>query len=104
MKKVKQFFKTEDSTIQGICVCCDINKQTNIGKNAKGLTIYSPLCDSCRKRPYVRHKKDICERCGFIPEHKIQLDVHHIDSDHTNNDPTNLQTLCSNCHRLEHLQ
>ncbi len=30
-----------------------------------------------------------------------QLDVDHIDEDHDNNDSNNLQTLCSNCHRLK---
>jgi 5-methylcytosine-specific restriction endonuclease McrA len=43
----------------------------------------------------------VCERCGFIPEHLAQLDVHHKDHNHNNNEPTNLQTLCANCHRLD---
>jgi 5-methylcytosine-specific restriction endonuclease McrA len=54
-----------------------------------------------KKKPYRKHKKDICERCGFIPEYSIQLDVDHIDGNHHNNDETNLQTLCANCHRLK---
>jgi 5-methylcytosine-specific restriction endonuclease McrA len=29
-----------------------------------------------------------------------QLDAHHVDGNHENNDPTNIQTLCANCHRL----
>jgi hypothetical protein len=41
-----------------------------------------------------------CERCKFQPEHQCQLDVHHIDGNHANNDPVNLMTLCANCHRL----
>jgi 5-methylcytosine-specific restriction endonuclease McrA len=59
------------------------------------------MCDGCLKRPYTRHKKDKCERCGFVPEHRCQLDVDHIDGDHSNNDPANLQTICANCHRLK---
>jgi 5-methylcytosine-specific restriction endonuclease McrA len=31
----------------------------------------------------------------------VQLDVDHIDGDHTNNELNNLQTLCANCHRLK---
>lgn len=54
-------------------------------------------------RPYLAHKKDSCERCGFEPEHEGQLDVDHVDGDHSNNDPSNLQTLCANCHRLKTL-
>jgi len=33
--------------------------------------------------------------------HHTQLDVDHIDGDHRNNDPANLQTLCKNCHVLK---
>lgn len=40
-------------------------------------------------------------RCGFIPEHPVQLDVDHIDGNGRNDDPENLQTLCANCHRLK---
>jgi hypothetical protein len=55
-----------------------------------------------RRRPYLSHKRSTCDRCGFVPEHPCQLDVHHIDEDHSNNDPENLGTLCSNCHRFLH--
>lgn len=51
--------------------------------------------------PYSVHKKDLCQKCGFLPVHKSQLDVDHIDGDRFNNDPNNLQTLCANCHRLK---
>jgi 5-methylcytosine-specific restriction endonuclease McrA len=51
--------------------------------------------------PYAVHKKDACEKCGFIPVHISQLDVDHIDGDRWNNEVSNLQTLCANCHRLK---
>lgn len=54
-----------------------------------------------KKRPYAKQKKNICEKCGFIPMHKCQLDVDHIDGNHNNNAKENLQTLCANCHRLK---
>lgn len=54
-----------------------------------------------RKRPYIAHRKLICERCGFVPEHPCQLDVDHIDGNHQNNSIENLQTLCACCHRLK---
>lgn len=74
------------------------------------------MCSACDKRryknkvnltkkpwkDYKRYKNNICKRCGFIPEDKCQLDVHHLDGNHNNNDPNNLQTLCANCHRLMH--
>ena len=53
------------------------------------------------RKTYTKFKGDVCEFCGFIPVNKVQLDVDHIDGDHSNNDPSNLQTLCANCHRLK---
>ena len=50
---------------------------------------------------YIKKKR--CECCGFKAVHRIQLDVDHIDGNHTNNSPSNLQTLCANCHRLKTL-
>lgn len=58
----------------------------------------------CKNNKYRRHKKESCERCGFIPEDKCQLDVHHKDGNHENDTEENLQTLCANCHRyITHL-
>jgi len=53
------------------------------------------------KKPYRAHRGGVCEKCGFEPEHPCQLDVDHRDGNHENNDPSNLQTLCANCHRLK---
>ena len=52
-----------------------------------------------KKQVYRKHLKKECERCGFKPEHRCQLDIHHLDGDHSNNVQGNLQTLCANCHR-----
>jgi hypothetical protein len=38
-----------------------------------------------------------CARCGYC-EIKSSLHVHHIDGDHSNDDPDNLTVLCANCH------
>ena len=54
-----------------------------------------------KRRPYRKYVGASCEECGFVPQHICQLDVDHIDEDHANNDPSNLQTLCANCHRLK---
>jgi hypothetical protein len=56
---------------------------------------------SIKKRPYRIYVKDKCDNCGFIPLHICQLDVDHIDGNNKNNEPSNLQTLCANCHRLK---
>lgn len=54
-----------------------------------------------KKKHYRDHKKNYCEYCGFKALDKCQLDVDHIDGDHSNSHPYNLQTLCANCHRLK---
>lgn len=54
-----------------------------------------------RRAPHSRFKKNQCESCGFSAIDPCQLDIDHIDGDHKNNDPSNLQTLCANCHRLK---
>jgi 5-methylcytosine-specific restriction endonuclease McrA len=43
----------------------------------------------------------MCGTCGFKPTHPCQLDVDHIDGNHSNDSLDNLQTLCANCHRLK---
>lgn len=41
-----------------------------------------------------------CERCGYS---KIEiLQVHHRDRNHENNEITNLELICPNCHYEEH--
>lgn len=56
------------------------------------------------KRRMRRYLKGKCERCGFVPEHYAQLEIHHKDHDRTNNDPSNFETLCANCHKLHHVR
>ncbi len=90
----------------GLCSVCGPTKIKLRDKNRPLRGRYR--CKAVYKRniiksqyPYAVHKKESCEHCGFIPVHVSQLDVDHIDGDRWNNDPTNLQTLCSNCHRLK---
>lgn len=45
-----------------------------------------------------KHRKDACEACGYTR----RLAIHHCDQDQSNNDPSNLQTLCSHCHDFWH--
>jgi hypothetical protein len=60
---------------------------------------FTHQCTRRKKRSYRKHLGRTCERCGFLPEHKCQMDIHHLDNEHTNDAPDNLQTLCANCHR-----
>jgi 5-methylcytosine-specific restriction endonuclease McrA len=66
--------------------------------------------DATRYRRRIRNEvtyryylKPACERCSFVAIDRVQLDIHHRDGDHSNDDPENLETLCANCHRLEHV-
>ena len=106
MEKISKYHK------QDLCVVCGINKQQSKGfKNGK--KIYKKYCTSCSNKKYgikkisgkkrfqIKNKKSYCENCKFIPIHMCQLDIDHIDGNHKNNSPENLQTLCANCHRLK---
>jgi hypothetical protein len=75
--------------------------------------------------PHLKYRKNYCEnqdgRLGFVcntrlPTKKMLaaanvtllpeqfLEVDHIDSNHKNNDPSNLQTLCNCCHKIKGIQ
>lgn len=45
-------------------------------------------------------KENRCEICGLTEwlEHPLIMQLHHIDGDNTNNEISNLQILCPNCH------
>ena len=80
-----------------LCKCGNVKE---IQCRVNGVARYRSSCSSCRKLARAT-KGTNCERCGFIPESQVQLDVDHIHGDRSNNDPSNLQTLCANCHRLK---
>lgn len=89
-----------------MCENCKVRITTSNGLRKNGTRKYKNLCYICsssgrKKFPYKKYIKDRCEFCGFIPVHVCQLDVDHKDGNKENNDISNLQTLCSNCHRLK---
>ena len=96
-----------EATLQAICGLCGLvsirlrDRRASTPKSRWRCRNLAALNVSNSLSPYRKHKKDSCEECGFIPEHSSQLDVDHIDGDRWNNDPSNLQTLCANCHRLK---
>ncbi len=62
-----------------------------------------PTFTTVRKTMLARGMVLKCERCGYDAEQKI-LGVHHKDRNRKNNDLSNLEVLCPNCHSLEHMK
>ena len=91
------------------CIICGNPVRPHTHENGF-VKYWRKYCNYCHKNTsqeqykYRLHKKEYCERCGFIAEHPSQLDIDHIDGNHKNNDMNNLQTLCANCHRLKTLR
>jgi 5-methylcytosine-specific restriction endonuclease McrA len=63
------------------------------GKTVNGFYIWKTGCAACEKRA-MKFRKDYCEQCGGTN----RLSIDHIDSDRSNNNPSNLKTLCHPCH------
>lgn len=87
---------------KGLCICG--NKQESKGR-INGRQYFGRFCTKCRKyqaRLKFLVDKDLkCNHCGFEAVHRSQMDIDHIDGNHMNNDHSNLQILCANCHRLK---
>lgn len=95
-----------------LCLTCGVNvRKFNYFSKKDGRPLFKKQCRVCsnskdRDKPYyqaiLRKKKNMeCEKCGFKAVDRCQLDIDHIDGNHDNNDPTNHQVLCANCHRLK---
>ena len=107
MKETHSITNVNESNRSGTCSICGLVKV--ILRNSKSTSLNSKYkCSAVHRRgnlkfsyPYREHKKTYCEQCGFVAINKCQLDVDHIDGNSKNNDLSNLQTLCANCHRLK---
>jgi 5-methylcytosine-specific restriction endonuclease McrA len=106
---VHRLSEVDAETRSAICSECGPVSLRAIGYSKKGNKMWR--CKKARviekknrERPWSLFRGEVCERCGFVPEHISQLDVDHKDGNKSNNDPSNLQTLCANCHRLKTYQ
>ena len=106
---VHRLSEVNAKTRSAICSECGPVSLRAIGYSKSGKKMWRckkvrVLEKKIRDRPWLLFRKEVCEKCGFIPKHSSQLDVDHIDGDNSNNDPLNFQTLCANCHRLKTYQ
>jgi 5-methylcytosine-specific restriction endonuclease McrA len=63
-----------------------------------GVSRYRSQCSKCREKAR-KHPKDSCTNCGVVNDGKGNIDVDHIDGNRSNNEPSNLQALCKDCHK-----
>lgn len=91
------------------CNAAGCKKKTNLmGTDSRGNPLYTVYCPDHfnLSTAYAAVRKNYCEnidgRLGQVCTSNIwwegMLDVDHIDENPTNNNPSNLQTLCKCCH------
>lgn len=88
----------------GLHFCCDDHKnkaQSLSGLTAMHLPGYGEGKNYRDKVFKIAGKPKKCERCGYN-KHEAAIVVHHIDRNRSNNDISNLEVLCANCHAIEH--
>ena len=81
------------------------HKGTNIYRDSSNYLYRGSRIPSTRLRmKLVRDglKEDKCEKCGYSYwlGKKLPLELHHKDGDHYNNEFSNLEILCPNCHSV----
>ena len=98
-------------------LCQECNSKPAAYNYRRGDKIYyRKKCDSCIRKSnsstistpaWQRSgytKRNSCEMCGFNAQHPYQLDVHYVDGNMSNNNTSNLKTVCANCNRLLHVK
>jgi hypothetical protein len=102
----KHFYKSESTKSKsksGLFFCC--RKHKDEAQKIGGIKEIMPAHYDSSVYDYrkiaFREKLPICERCGYCTN-IAAIVVHHKDKDRTNNDISNLEILCCNCHAIEH--
>lgn len=106
--------RCKQSTLNSWLVKMGIEYAGNMGLKGKKTDIKRKSAIEYASKPYLKtpllrkklvedgHKKAECEMCGCKDwlGQKLTLELHHIDGNRFNNDLSNLQILCPNCHSL----
>ncbi len=105
LKKVKQYQSRQCYKVWADSVKRFRAKSEAYRKNKNELRKKARLAAKAMgiNEPHRKHTKMTCERCGFKAIHRCQIDGHHKDYNHKNNDASNIESLCASCHRVEHL-
>jgi hypothetical protein len=88
------------------CKYCKTSLAKFNGISKHGFKKWHKYCSSCAKVAYndnpsqLLHKKNKCDKCGFISEDKCQLDIIYKDGNKNNKEKSNTKTYCANCSRL----
>lgn len=78
--------------VRQLCGCGKLTAIMGLGPDGKYR--YRSNCSSCRTIAR-KNRKEYCEKCGG----RENLEIDHIDANRSNNDLSNLQTLCKKCHQ-----
>jgi len=111
-KVYQKKMETYDGRKAPACLSPGCRKRgTLLGTDENGEFKYSRCCvNHGFSRPYLVWRKNYCEntdsRLGFkctttIIDMRWQLEVDHIDENHSNSVEENCQTLCACCHRIK---
>jgi hypothetical protein len=93
-------------TPRPLCTQCKVSLCKPNGVSVHGFKKWHKYCSTCAKAAYNKkygfllHKRNKCEKCGFIPEDKCQLDIVYKDGNVKNKEKSNMKTFCANCNRL----
>ena len=89
-----------------LCELCNVSLVKSNGISKHGFQKWHKYCSTCskavynKKFGYLLNKKNKCDKCGFIPLDKCQLDLVYLDGNKINKDKKNIKTFCANCSRL----
>ena len=89
---------------KGLCDCGNVQQSKG---RYRGRQVFDRYCSTCARKfrsNVLEIKPMVCEICKFMASHQAQIDRDHIDGDHKNNDSSNIQYICANCHRLKTIE